>query len=60
MIIEELKRLREMIDDYYSMTEPHSKIEGREYLEIDNQINKIQGMVMSLILTGKEPNYDDV
>ena len=49
MLVEEIRKLREMIDEFYSLT-TRSKIESNIYLEIDEQINKIQGMTMSAIV----------
>ena len=52
MIIEELTELRHLIDDLYELG-PRSKTESNIYLEIDNQINKIKGLVMSAIVKGE-------
>lgn len=49
MIIEEIKKLREMIDEFYELT-TRSKIESNLYLEIDAQVNRVQGEAMSLIV----------
>lgn len=40
-MIEELKKLHDMIDEYYSNTEPHSPMESDLYLQIDLQYNRI-------------------
>lgn len=52
-IVKEISRLREMVDEYYSNTEPHSKMESDLYLQIDNQINNIQGELMSFLVKGR-------
>ena len=52
-MIEEIRKLREMMDEFYQQS-PRSQIESDIYLEIDEQINKVQGMAMSLIVKGKE------
>lgn len=53
MLVDEIRKLREMINEYYSNTEPHNLTESDLYLQIDNQINLIQGEVMSLIVKGR-------
>ena len=54
-ILAELKSLRGDIDDFYEMVNKNNyKIISDRYLCIDNQINKIQGMIMSLAISGKE------
>lgn len=53
MIVEEIRKLRDMIDEFYQQS-PRSKIESDIYLEIDEQINKVQGLAMSLVVKGKE------
>lgn len=54
-ILSELKSLRSDIDDFYEMVNKNNyKIISDRYLCIDSQINKIQGMIMSLAITGKE------
>ena len=53
MIVEEIRKLRDMLDEFYQQS-PRSKNESNLYLEIDEQVNKIQGMAMSLIVKGKE------
>lgn len=52
-VVSEIRTLREMVDEFYELS-TRSKVESDCYLQIDNQINKIQGMTMSLALTGKE------
>lgn len=53
MIVEEIRKLRDMIDEFYQQS-PRSKTESDIYLEIDEEINKIQGLAMSLVVKGKE------
>ena len=52
MIVEEIRKLRDLIDEFYEQG-PRSKNESNLYLEIDEQVNKIQGMVMSAIVKGE-------
>lgn len=52
MIVDDIKRLREMVDEFYELT-TRKKIESDLYLEINNQINKILGEAMSLIVKGE-------
>ncbi len=52
MIVEEIRKLRDMLDEFYQQS-PRSKVESDIYLEIDEQINKIQGMTMSAIVKGE-------
>lgn len=55
MIVEEIRKLRDMMDEFYQQS-PRSKTESDIYLEIDEEINKIQGMVMSAIVKGEMSN----
>jgi len=45
-LVEEIKKLRDMMDEFYELT-TRSKYESNLYLEIDEQINKIMGIAMS-------------
>ena len=53
MIVDEIRKLREMIDEFYQLG-PRKREESNLYLEIDEEINKIQGLAMSLVVKGKE------
>lgn len=54
MIVEEIKQLRALIDEWYSNTEPHNRYDSDMYLECNERTNKILGEAMSLVLKGKE------
>lgn len=41
VILQDLHVLRELVDDYYSYTEPHSKVESDIFLTIQEQIDVI-------------------
>lgn len=52
MILDKLTELREMIDDFYELG-PRKRVESDAYLQIDNKINEIKGLVMSAIVKGE-------
>ena len=52
MILEKLTELRAMIDDFYELG-PRKRTESDAYLQIDNKINEIKGLVMSAIVKGE-------
>lgn len=56
MIVEEIKELRTLIDEWYDVMPPQNKtkIMSDYYLECNEKTNKILGLAMSLSLTGKE------
>lgn len=50
-ILEEVKHLRGAIDNFYDVVnQSNYKLLSDMYLDIDNQINKLQGMIMSLAI----------
>lgn len=53
-LLDEVKKLRELIDEWYSNTEPHNRYDSDMYLEADNRLNAIQGYGMDLLLKLKE------
>lgn len=53
-LLEEVKKLRELIDEWYSNTEPHNRYDSDMYLEADSRLNAIQGCGMDLLLKLKE------
>ena len=50
-ILEEVKHLRGAIDNFYDVVnQSNYKLLSDMYMDIDNQINKLQGMIMSLAI----------
>lgn len=52
MILDKLTELRELIDDFYELG-PRKRAESDAYLQIDNKINEIKGIIMSKIVKGE-------
>lgn len=52
MILDKLTELRELVDDFYELG-PRKRAESDVYLQIDNKINEIKGLVMSAIVKGE-------
>lgn len=48
-LIEAIRELRGMMDEFYEMS-TRSKMESNMYLDINEQINKVQGLAMSTIV----------
>ena len=48
-VFEELQILHELINDFYEITEPHSKFHSNVYEEIDNQYNEVLEAMRSLL-----------